>query len=99
MNTKNYICILVGAALLVSCAEVTKPTRGAGAWEPGKRTEIAGKVIELTTSQITLQCAGSGGTTTTWVITRTVNTVVLSGTLALGNLVTVEFSVTDGHTI
>ena len=101
MNAKNYICILVGAALLVSCAEVTKPTGAKpsrGEWEPGKRTE-QGTVIALTSTQITLRCAGSSGTTTTWIITRTVNTVVVSGTLAVGNLVTVDFNTTDGHTI
>jgi hypothetical protein len=46
MNTKNLICILASAVLLVSCAGKLGP------W--GKRTET-GTVIGLTTTQITLQ--------------------------------------------
>jgi hypothetical protein len=49
-------------------------------------------VIKLTTSQITLQCADG-----TWIINRTVNTVIKSGTLKVGSIVTVEFNEADGQ--
>jgi hypothetical protein len=84
MNTKNYICILVGAALLVSCAAIHR--------EPGKRTET-GTVIKLTTSQITLRSASG----TTWAINRTVDTEITCGTLKVGFIVCVDFIPTDGH--
>jgi hypothetical protein len=82
MSTKNYICILVGAALLVSCAAIR---------EPGKRTET-GTVIKLTTSQITLRSPDG-----TWIINRTVDTEITCGTLKVGFIVCVDFIPTDGH--
>jgi hypothetical protein len=83
MSTKNYICILVGAVLLVSCAVINR--------EPGKRTET-GTVIKLTTSQITLRCADG-----TWAINRTVDTEITCGTLKVGSIVCVDFIPTEGH--
>ena len=105
MSTKNYICILACTALLVSCAPEQKPKapttttaarptptpRPRPTPHPGKRTE-QGTVIKLTTSQITLQCADG-----TWIINRTVNTVIKSGTLKVGSIVTVEFNEADGQ--
>ena len=66
MNTKNFICILASAALLVGCAGKLGP------W--GKRTE-RGTVIGLTTTQITLQVPSissgypGAGTSGTFIIT------------------------------
>jgi hypothetical protein len=108
MTTKNYICILAGATLLVSCTPTpTTTTTTAAAARPtptprprptprppaGKRTET-GTVIGLTATQITLKTAREG----TWVIKRTVDTTV-SGTLTLGSTVTVIFDEADGHQV
>ena len=109
MTTKNYICILAGATLLVSCTPTTTTTTTtAAAARPtptprprptprppaGKRTET-GTVIKLTATQITLKTATDG----TWIISRTADTIVTSGTLTLGSTVTVEFNVTDGRKV
>lgn len=103
MTTKNYICILAGATLLVSCAPTTtNTTTTAAAARPtptprpgprlpvGKRTETqTGTVIGLTATQIKLH--NSAGT---WTISRTDGcTTIDAGTLALGNTVTITFCV------
>ena len=80
MNTKTFICILTGAALLVSCATPPPPS--------GKRTEQKGTVIGLTATQITLQ--NSAGT---WHISRTDSCLQITGTLAIGNTVTIIYCV------
>ena len=80
MNTKNFICILASAALLVSCA-IHLPA--------GKRTEQVGRVIGLTDTQITL--TNSAGT---WIISRTDSCLrIVSGSLAVANTVDIIFCV------
>lgn len=98
MNTKAFVCILAGAALLVSCAEeqnTTTGTRPNPTPRPrptppppaGKRTEQAGTVIGLTSTQITLR--NSAGT---WIISRTDSCLqIKSGSVAVGNTVTIIF--------
>ena len=106
MTTKNYICILAGAALLVSCAPTTTTTttaahhHGSGTVfpmpspSPGKRTET-GTVIGVTATQITLKTATDG----TWIISRT-DSCTKAGSLALGSKnVTIEFCVPPGHQV
>jgi hypothetical protein len=84
MNTKNLMCILAAAALLVSCA-IFHPM--------GKRTEETGKVIGLTTQWITLQTATDG----TWVISRTDSNTQVTGSLTLGSNVTIVFYAPPGY--
>ena len=101
MTAKNYICILAGAALLVSCTEVKKneaPTSPHGPMPspvplPGKRTET-GTVISFTSQQIKLQLPGKG----TWIINVTASTKV-TGTLSVGSTVTVESNEADWHKV
>ena len=85
MNTKKLICILAGAALLVSCAQ-TSPMGKLGPM--GKRTEEAGKVINFSAQQIKLQCTDGTGT---WLVTRT-PTLTIIGSLEVGSTVTVKDS-------
>jgi hypothetical protein len=105
MNTKIYVCILAGAALVVSSAEAqrTTPTpRSSGPIiggtpvpipVPGKRTET-GTVIDLDPKHIVLKTAAE-----TWDIKRTAGTTVTSGTLKVGSTIEVTFDEGDGHTI
>ena len=101
MNTKKLICILAGAALLVSCTEEKKtnapattatrpiPTPRPRPTRPppmGKRTEEAGKVINFSAQQIKLQCTDGTGT---WLVTRT-PTLTIIGSLEVGSTVTVK---------
>ena len=80
MNTKKLICVLAGAALLMSCSEKLGPI--------GKRTEEAGKVINFSAQQIKLQCTDGTGT---WLVTRT-PTLTIIGSLEVGSTVTVKDS-------
>lgn len=114
MSTKLYICILAAVGLLVSCenerrigapATTISPATSASHHThgptfspspipiPGKRTET-GTVIGLTATQITLRCAD-----VTWIIKRTVNTVITAGTLKIGSTVTVAFNWPDDASI
>jgi hypothetical protein len=101
MNTKKLICILAGAALLVSCTEEKKtnapattgtrpiPTPRPRPTRPppmGKRTEANGKVIGLTSTQITLQTSSG-----TIIISRSDSCLEITGSLAVGNTVTIIF--------
>jgi hypothetical protein len=61
---------------------------------PGKRTET-GTVIKLTAQQITLN--NTTPDPGTWIINRTGNTKMTSGTLTVGSKVTVEFNEADGQ--
>src|SRR5438067_13710281 len=95
MTTKNYICILASATLLVSCTPTptTTTTTAAATARPtptprarpmprlpaGKRTE-KGTVIGLTATQIKLQTSGG-----TWIISRTDSCLVIIGTVAVAD--------------
>ena len=54
---------------------------------PGKRTET-GTVIKLSTQQIMLD--NTSPDPETWIVNRTVNTMLISGVLALNSIATVE---------
>lgn len=54
---------------------------------PGKRTET-GTVIKLSAQQIMLD--NTSPDPQTWIVNRTVNTMLISGVLALNSIVTVE---------
>lgn len=110
MNTKNYIFILAGAALLVSCCPGEHNRTGTGNGPtptpvpcPGKRTEN-GTVIAFTNSQIRLRVPvissnhPGAGTQGTFLIDRTECTSVI-GTLAVGSTVTVESPEADWHPV
>lgn len=95
INMKNFICILVSAALLVGCDTLM-----------GKRTET-GTVIGLTTQQIRLQVPsiskdypGAGGPGT-FVITihPPPDTITNPATLKVGSAGTVESDIADWHQV
>jgi hypothetical protein len=105
MNTRVFICILAGAALLSSCccsveqntnAVATNATRPTPTPRPrptprppaGKRTET-GTVIGLTPTQIRFQTS-----TGTYTINKSDSClVIVSGTLAVGNTVTITWCI------
>jgi hypothetical protein len=101
MNTKKLICVLAGAALLLSCVGCpTTPTTPQARPNPtprprptprlpwGKRTEANGKVIGLTSTQITLQTSPGGPII---IISRSDSCLQITGSLAVGNTVTIIF--------
>jgi hypothetical protein len=65
-----------------------------GGPQPGKRTET-GTVIGLTASQIKLQTSADG----TWIISLTDDNTIVTGTLALGSTVRVQFNEPPGHQV
>jgi hypothetical protein len=115
MNTKNYICILAGAALLVSCTEEKKneaPTtphrhgqiKGSSSPTPmPSPVPVPGKRTETGTviGLTATQITLRTSAHGTWIISRTDdNTKVISGTLTLGaTSVTIEFWVPPGHPV
>ena len=102
MNTKKLICILAGAALLLSCAKTPttplfrpnptprpSPTPRPRQTPSGRRTERSGTVTDLTTTTITLACSSG-----TCHISRSDSCYqIVTGSLAVGNTVDIIFCV------
>ena len=111
MSTKNYICILASAALLMSCAEGQKtkaPTTAAttnftrpahGPMPSPSPVPLPGKRTETgTVIAFTASQITLRTSTTKWIITRTSSTKV-TGTLAVNSTVTVESNEADWHQV
>ena len=101
MNTKKLICILAGAALLLSCAKTPttpifrpnptprpSPTPRPRQTPSGRRTERSGTVTYFDAATITLACSSG-----TCHISRSDSCLQITGSLAVGNTVTIIFCV------
>jgi hypothetical protein len=110
MSTKNHICILAGAALLVSCTDLKKNEAPSGSLTATPRarpsptprprpTPFPGKRTETGTvikvTDLQITLQCADGT---WIINRTASTTV-TGTLSVGSTVTVESNKEDWHLV